>query len=217
MTIGNTIMSGAITKAIIDSASPNFKLPPGVTSPMAPGVAHMAIGDGIPNAAKNHMSGVQRDAISAGVRSMRTLSGPGPLDGWGTRQTSEHRKFPTYAGYLKQMVDNFQIGPGYGVGAVPAGVMRSTAWINPAMPFGPGNLGEGIDFFGLQNAQRMSVNTKDGLNPVLPMNFDVTRFQLDQGNGQTGFSVPQSAARQLPHELVNMYPKGLSYAYGNTQ
>lgn len=225
LTVGNAFYSGALAKAVIDAAPVSFKLPPGVSTAMAPGPAHMlAYGDkdqvGLVNTEKNHVSGVTKDSVAAAVHSMRTLGGGGTggLDAWGTRQTSEHRKFPTYANYLKSMMDNFQISPGFGVGAVPAQVMRSTAWINPSMPFGPSDsalLGSGVDFFGLSNAPRMTATTKEGFNPVLPMTFSPTQFQLNdpsQQGSQTGFSIPQSAIQQLPKEVTNIFPKSIEYA-----
>merc|ERR1712070_1243643 len=109
------------------------------------------------------------------------------------------------------MVDNFQVSPGFGLGSVPATVLRSTAFINPNIPFGPGPLGTGVDFFGLQNAERMSVSTKEGFNPVLPMAFKPTTFQLN--DTYSGFSVPASTITQMPKEAVNLFPKSLEYAY----
>eukprot|EP00300_Choanocystis_sp_HF-7_P002218 c11719_g1_i1.p1 GENE.c11719_g1_i1~~c11719_g1_i1.p1 ORF type:complete len:190 (+),score=39.03 c11719_g1_i1:64-570(+) len=102
-----------LAKGLLDSMTPNFKLPPGATVPLAPGIAHMVVGSGrnfaIPNIAKNQMSGVQRDAIDAAARSFSVLEnnpqdsrGNIVTDAWGTRQSLAHPRAPIFPGSFQQ-------------------------------------------------------------------------------------------------------------------
>lgn len=203
----NTILMNAIPKMIIDHAEPTFKLPPGVSVPIgAIGPGHMTMGNGIPNAEKNHMSGVQRDAILAGASTLRFQSQNG--DGFGTRQHEDHIRKPMYAEYLQHMMNTYATGiPGYGIGTVPLNILKALAPVNPMIPFGPGPLGSGSDFLGQANIQ-MVREIDENSNTLRPFNFHPRVFQPDEH----GFSAPQAIVGQLGNELRNMYPQALAYA-----
>jgi len=212
LSIDNLIPMGMI-KSAMDFLQPNFKLPPGVSVPMAPGSGHMVLplengGYGIPNAEKNHISGIQRDAINAGAGTLRFQDTSRTSASFGTRQNEAHSRKPSYAFFLKNMMDRYATGfPGYGIGSVPLQVIQNVAPMNPLLPASPGPLGSGVDILGLRSAQMQKVIGKD-TNLAQMQTFPPRLFH----GHDNAFSMPAAVMNQFPNEMVNTIPQAALYA-----
>jgi hypothetical protein len=202
-----------IVKAAMDTTEPSFKLPPGVSTPMAPSIGHMVLplengGYGVQNTEKNHISGVQRDAIEAAVGTMRFQDSNAQQPGFATRQHESHPRKPSYAHYLQEMMGRYAMGqPGFGVGSAPLNVMKSLTPWNPIMPFGAGPLGSGADVLGLRNSRVFKV-VDQTVNPGAPYTFPPRSFHY----APPGFNVPGAMVSQFGNEVANAMPQAMMYA-----
>jgi len=205
-----------LLQGIIGVSEPNFKMPPGPTFPMAPASGHQTISSGenigIPNTEKSHISGVQRDAVNSGLGTLRTFSSGLQVlntDSQGTRQSSEHKKFPSYGQFLNSMMNHYAVTNGFGIGTAPLTLMKATAGINPMFPLSPGALGSGADIFGYKNAKMMTP-IGAGSNPMMPFAFPPSRFETNML--YPGFNLPNAAVAQTKNDVLNAIPKAFSYA-----
>jgi len=206
-----------LIQGIIGNMEPGFKMPPGASFAMAPASGHMTFSTengeyGIPNSEKNHISAIQRDAIGAGLGTLRAFTNEqsfGKADERGTRQTVTHKRFPSYGHFLNAMMNNYAISNGFGIGALPLMGMKATSMMNPMFPISPGPLGSGVDLLGLKNAQMVKTLDKNS-NPLLPFGFLPTTFEVNGPNN--AFNLPTAVVAQTKNNMLNVLPKAFSYA-----